>query len=199
MLPSNGQLTDEPFPSSWFYPHPTEFDPLIDYEMGGVALQNPSQGLDVQLWKLRYHEQQIKISKTSDPGTEIGLFIVPNLIRLALAFDQNMNPCYAWENGAEGYCNLIFYDTLVGANTVLTFNGITNPCLTLDDHRRGETATSDIIFAYVRDGNLCYRQQRDRFDVEYVQTEVQGELIRVGMSSGSRLQFMSRYYQRPPT
>ena len=111
MLPSDGMFTDEPLPSDWYYPHPTEFDPLVDYEMGGIELQNPSQGMDKQLWRLRYDEGDIKISKTSTPEVETVLFTAPDLVRLALAFDQNMNPCYAWENEKEGYCNLIFYDT----------------------------------------------------------------------------------------
>lgn len=188
-LPEN-RLSSQLHESYWLYPHPTPFNPLVDYEMGGIAIGNSSKGLDAALWKLFYNDNQIKLGKVGYAAES--LFIVPDLKKLALAFDQNMHPCYAWENGVENYVNLIFYDTTINANTTLTFNNISSPCLTLDDHRLSFSGTSDIIFAYIKNNRLCYRQQRERFGVERILSEsnVDGkQLTRVAMNRTNCLQF----------
>ena len=63
----------------------------------------------------------------------------------------------------------------------------------LDDKRQSATAqgNNDIILAYVRAGKLYYRQQRDRYEVEYLLAEEipAKVLTRIGMSKNYRLQF----------
>lgn len=52
-LPNN-ELSPKP-PKVTGYPHPVKGpgDLLVDWEVGGVALNDPSLGLDYQLWTLR--------------------------------------------------------------------------------------------------------------------------------------------------
>lgn len=188
-LPNNTLSNLKDF-REWLYTYPAEFNARVDFEIGGVAIGDTSQGMENTIWKASYEGSNVKLGKFGE--TSQIMFTVPNLVRLALAFDQNMNPCYAWENGADGYVNLMFFDSQISAYTTVTFYGITSPCLTLDDHRSSFSGSSDIIFAYLKDGQICYRQQRDRYEIERVLTaEPQNlEILeRVGMDSSYRLQF----------
>jgi hypothetical protein len=63
--------------------------------------------------------------------------------------------------------------------------------LTLDDKRALASATNDVILAYIRAGGLYYRQQRDRFAVEYVVGTGVGSssrIVALGMGANMRLQ-----------
>lgn len=175
--------------SDWLYDYPTAYDPLVAYEWGGVAIEDVSQGLGSHLWELTYDSDTGDVKRNRVGQLAQTVFNAANLVRLGLSFDQNMHPCYVWESGVDGYVNLIFYDVSVGAEATLQITGITSPCITLDDKRRDAADTSDIIFAYIRDGNIYYRQQRDRFTIERVLGSVNPtEIItRIGMSQGGRL------------
>lgn len=191
----NSTLSVTPSYSEWVYPFPEEFDNFVDFEVGSSAIGSTVGGTDTHMWKIRYDGANIKLGRY-DTTTETTLLTVPDLVKIALAFDQNMNPCYAWQNGASGYTNLIFYDTSINAYSTITITGATSPCLTLDDRREQFSGSSDVIFAYIRNGNLYYRQQRDRFLTErLLKSGVTTELIRIGMNTKYRLQFQFRYYE----
>ena len=164
--------------------------PWVDYEMGGVALNDPSQGLLVKIWRLRYVSPDVRIS--ADGVAESTLFTAAGLTELSLAFDQNMRPVVAYVQSGEA--KLRWYDALTESVTTTTLAaGVETPRVCLDDKRPLQFGNSDVILAYVRDGGLYFRAQRDRYDVEYLlQADVGGTLIRVGMNEISRLQFMLR-------
>ena len=54
MIPDN-RLSTTNLPAPLLVPIQRD-DAFTDFEKGGVGLQDPSQGLDVQLWKLVYDE-----------------------------------------------------------------------------------------------------------------------------------------------
>ena len=188
MMPEN-TLSSTPMPDDWRYPNPNAYNPFIAYEWGGVALEDITQGLDSHLWKLEYDTEtfDVKLNRVDQDATV--LFNREGIVRLGLAFDQNMHLTYCYEIVLTQEVELYFYNTAIAAQDTLTLTGITSPCITLDDKRVDASDTSDIIFAYIRDGNIYYRQQRDRFTIERVLGSVNPtEIItRIGMSQGGRL------------
>ncbi|MCO1337134.1 hypothetical protein MO867_22680, partial [Microbulbifer sp. OS29] len=101
-----------------------------------------------------------------------------------------MRPVIAYVEA--GTAKLYWYDSSAGAQTTSTWPGIITPRLTLDDKRSTQTSASDVIFAYLNNGHLYYRQQRDRYEIEYrLQENVNSPgLIKIGMNRQFRLQFL---------
>lgn len=186
MIPAGG-LSTTPQPAPFLEQVNSTLQPLIDYEMGGVALNNPSQGLWVQLWRVRVDGDVVWLGP--DGGTEQPAFIRAGVTEVALAFDQNMQPAIAFVQAGVAW--LWWFDSSVPGMVFTQFSGILNPRLTLDDKRPGQVGNSDVILAYLRAGSLYYRQQRDRYQTEYLLSSVPpcGGLASVCMSTGNRLQF----------
>lgn len=189
MLPEN-RLSSVPFTADFLPPDDQGVGPLLDWERGGVALNDPSQGLTLRNWKCFVDGSDVKVQADSDTPTVI--FNQAGIVSLSFCFDQNMRPCVAYETPSGVF--LRWYDSAV-VNYVTTSWGPTyrSPRVTLDDKRLTQFATrSDIIFGYIRGEFLCYRQQRDRFTTERVlQGGVGSELKlnNVGMNRVLRLQF----------
>lgn len=194
-LPEN-RLSTRPIYGAFLVPDKAE--PLVDFEWGGVDLLDTSQGLQVYIWKCFYDDGWIQI--TNDEITH-KLIQVENVKHLSLAFDFNMHPTITYiaesidENGDSiiDTC-LYWYDTAI-ATQITTKYGVdySFPQLSLDDHRLHQSANADIIFAYIRDNNLYYRQQRDRFLIErllYENIPDDIELRQIGMSVKNRFQFV---------
>lgn len=171
------------------------FDPsnnLTDYEMGGIALSDPTQGLEYQLWTARCDAKTGVISLAAPGVASTPVFMAPGTTELSFCFDQNMRPFFAYVQ--EGQAKYRWFDTITGQNEIVILGPTdTNPRCCMDDKRPYQTAqgANDIILAYVRAGSLYFREQRDRFGVEYLlKTGVSGKLLRVGMNRGLRLQFL---------
>lgn len=187
MLPNNA-LSSSPVISELLPPDNLKFNALIDYEIGGVALGDNSQGNQVKTWRLVYEGADVSLM---DGGQVVQQITLPNVTRVALAFDQNMRSNFALET--PDYVRLIWFDTRANAQVATDFTGITSPCLTLDDKRQMFSNSSDVIFAYLKNGSLCYRQQRDRYQTEYTLTSglpANAVLERIGMGTNNRLQFV---------
>lgn len=161
---------------------------LVDYELGGVGLNDSSQGLKVRTWRLRLVGNDVRINADGVPETT--LFTRSGITELSLAFDQNMRPYVAFVQNGQSV--LRWYDTLAQQQVFLDLAaGTVTPRVCLDDKRPLQVGASDVILAYVLNGNLYFRAQRDRFEVEYLlQEDVGGRLIRVGMNRKYRLQFL---------
>jgi hypothetical protein len=160
----------------------------VDYEDGGVALNDPSEGLLYQVWRCRLVGDDVVIGASS--VTETILYSATGITEISFTFDQNMRPVLAFVKDGASY--LRWYDSLYEEQVVTALDvDVTNPRVTLDDKRILQVAISDIILGYVRAGNLYYRQQRDRFETEYLLAEeVTSELVKIGMNKQFRLQFM---------
>lgn len=175
---------------------PDDVDPpneFIDYELGGRALNDASEGLQVHTWTASFDSISAGNVSLAAPGfPETVIFTAPGITEISLAFDQNMRPFFAYVQ--DGQAKFRWYDTVVGTNVITNLNVADQwPRCCMDDKRDMQTSqgTNDIILAYVRAGNLYYRQQRDRFEVEYLlYTGVVGRLVRVGKNIFNRLQFM---------
>lgn len=189
-LPDN-RLSDFIDDSEYLSPDDMVFNPLSVAEYGGIDLQNAIGGLRMKIWTLRY-EGYTKRMILETPGKyyiPIENLDAPDSIDLA--FDQNMNYCICYNFGNNTY--LKWFDTTVLTFVTNVFAGTRNAKLCIDDKRPGFENTSDIIFAYIKDnGDLCYRQQRDRFTTErLLRTGIPSEctLLKIGMTRGNRVKF----------
>lgn len=166
-------------------------DPLQDWERGGVALNDPSQGHNVRDWKVWSDGLTIWVAPDPELTPRVAVQTGTDITEVSLGFDQNMQPTVAFVDA--GVTKLWWYDTVGAAMTTTSFPGYKTPMLTLDDKRdiATQTGVNDIIFAYVRDGLLCWRQQRERYGVERVLGAVPApntRIVGMGMSTGNRLQ-----------
>ncbi|UEW68384.1 hypothetical protein [Xanthomonas phage JUN5] len=157
--------------------------------MGGVALNDPSQGLRVQLWRVQVLGTDVVIDH--DGGPQQVMFSRPNITEVSLAFDQNMRPYIAFVQ--DGTAWLWWFDSQAGAMVFSSFPGMVTPRITTDEKRELQLQNSDVILAYVRANNLYFRMQRERFQTErLLASAVNATLVAIGMNRGNRLQFRLR-------
>lgn len=167
--------------------------------LGGIGLSDPSQGLQVQNWSgyvsnVGLTTSSVHLSSNNTPDTII--FSSPGIIWMRFTFDQNMHPFVAFYTGT--IASYFWWDPTIPGNTITNLpTGPTYPACILDDPRNLQTllGNNDIILAYINSNNLCYRQQRDRYGVEYTLYSGMNNVInnpfvnKIGMNEGNRLQF----------
>lgn len=199
MLPDN-TLSPKAFVNGFSFPVKQPGDFLVDWELAGVALNDPSQGLMVKLWELNVKpntDTGFQDVVVSAPGVSpIVLFSGNGITEAALSFDQNMNPFVAYLQ--SGVPKIYWYDPTIPAMTHTTLPaGCYDLRCTLDDKRQFNVGESDIVLGYIRAGSLCVRYQRERYAVENVLRAGIGasaRLVSMAMNTGSRLQFRIRDY-----
>ena len=186
-----GNVLVEPFqPAAFDEPDDIPRSPLTtDLELGGTALNDASQGLQVRDWKFFYLVSDVVVAPAAGGVTTI-LFNRPGVTQLSGTFDQNMNPAVTFVDGAGAW--LWFFDTTLNAYTFLELPpGTRTPFLTMDDKRSTANSYNDILLFYVFNTNLVYRQQRNRFNVERILHSFNGpqvDILRCGMNKGLRVQ-----------
>lgn len=169
-------------------------------QWGPIELSDADQGLLVKIWTARVGGEGLNEVTVTAPGSDITeLFSRANEIKeISLAFDQNGQPLVAFVED-DGGSWLYWYDPVPAEYTFLELpSGVVNPRITMDDPRTFMNGRNDVILAYVRAGTLHYRQQRDRFTIEYTPTEGVGGptvsasgLRHISMNSKLRLEFMT--------
>ena len=190
MLPEN-RSSSIPLGGFFMSPDDRVTTPIVDYELGGIALNDVTQGLQVKPWKVYLDDVHVYVQP--DGGAPTLLFSETKITELALCFDQQMR----WTVGyvADGILKLRWFDSSVppnGARVISVFDQVRNPKMALDDKRPLQLANSDMILAYLKGNSLCYRQQRDRFQIERVlETNLfpGTKLKNIGMNKQLRMQF----------
>jgi hypothetical protein len=163
--------------------------PLVDYELGGTALSDPSDGLQVKTWTAFMDGNDVRIQAEDVAATT--LLTLAGVTEISLAFDQEMRPAIAYVQ--NGVAKLWWYDPAGPGYATLTFADAISPRITLDEKRPILINDSDIILAYVKDNNLYFRAQRDSFAVEYLLKEdINGTLVTINMTDNFRLKFKLR-------
>lgn len=188
MLP-NGAISTVPITAPFAWPDSQRLTFVEDFEAGGVAVQDTSQGLSAYRWRCFIGQTGIHIQR--DGLADQVWVTVSGVLEVALAFDQNMRPAVAWRLD-NGRIYLNWYDTQIAQYVTTDFGLAKNPRLTLDDKRATQIASSDVIFAYMRDGSIYYRMQRDRYQTEYqIASGLASSLVlrNIGMATNWRLQF----------
>ena len=161
-----------------------------DWEMGGVALNDSSLGLQYQAWEFRLEGTSVVVQPLDKSRPEHVIFPgVSGITEVAGAFDSNMQYVVAYVQNSV--TKLYWYNATVPGFVVTTFPGCDSPRLTLDDKRLLQNDSRDVLFFYLRADQLCYRQQRDKYAVETILRDCPPltlRLGRVGMNSVNRVQ-----------
>ncbi len=188
MIPEN-RLSTTILSSTFLSPDLLVTSQVVDYERGGVALDDGTQGLDVQDWIAYIDGDDLKVGTTLENGVVI--ITRPGTTTLSLGFDLNMRATLAYTQA--GVVKLWWFDTLQNMMVDTEFADTSWPRLCTDDKRALQTQATDIILAYIKDGDLYYRQQRDRYSIErLLGTPPLPVLVNIGMNTVNRLQFQFR-------
>ena len=197
-LPNN-EVSVDAQPAPLLNPDNIAYSPHLVFERGGVNLQDTSEGNISYVWRGRYRDNRIEIERDGIETIPIlsGLHDVDSI---DIAFDQNMNVVVAYDIFPNSY--LYWFDNSVSSYQTLTFNNCRSPRVSLDDKRTQFLNASDVIFAYIKsNGDLAYRQQRDRYLIERViNTGLPDSLYleKIGMTVTNRFYFkVSPFYIMP--
>lgn len=203
MIPDD-ELSTTAYISGFSFPVKSAIGPdkLKAWELGGVALNDPSQGLQVKLW-----EGSLEIDRETGIGSvyvkapgvaKTLLFSGTDISEIDIAFDQNMNPFVAYQQGSAA--KIYWYDPLIPGMTHTTLPaGSYNLRCTLDEKRDFNVSSSDIVLCYIRSGTLYRVYQRDRYGSEKaLRTGIgaNAELVSLAMNVQSRLQWHLRHYTK---
>ncbi|MFW0776306.1 MAG: hypothetical protein ACN2B6_01120 [Rickettsiales bacterium] len=102
------------------------------------------------------------------------LFSAVKIVEFTGSFDQNGRPLVFFYTGEE--LRLWWYDPILEQNTTTVFGVGSDPFCTFDIKYGVDTEYSDVLLFYLREGAIYYRQQRDRYAVEY-QTPVTENVV----------------------
>ena len=192
MIPGD-VLSPSAKPSAYLLPDSVPKSKLADLELGGVALNDPSQGHMVQVWHA-YKERlgtaiYVEPWDQSDPAVPVVDTQSTEAVDIGLGFDQNMRPVICWAHAGSVF--LYWYDGTVPGPVISSWPGRT-PVVTLDDKRALSAAngTNDVLLFYMDGADMKMRRQRDRYATEFILASP-GEFARInraGMNRGLRLQ-----------
>lgn len=188
MIPEN-RLSTTNLPSDLLPPRDIVYRPTLNYELGGVDISDPSQGLQVKTWTGELIGDTVFLS--AEGVAPVAVVTDPGMTEFHFTFDQNMNPFVCWR--AAGQSKYRWFDTTENdfVVTLLGAEDITPRCV-LDDKRELQSGSSDIILAYVRAQTLYFRMQRERYLTEYTLSAGVPRLVNIGMGRNNRLQFVYR-------
>jgi len=187
MIPG-AALSTTPVPDPFVGGRANRTTRLLDYEDGGLAIGDASMGSQYQQWRCRLVGNDVILDAAN--VAPVTIYSGTGITEISFTFDQAMRHYLAFVQ--DGIAKLQWYDATLSQVVVTSFGAdVKTPRVFLDDKRLGQVASSDVILAYIRLGQLCYRQQRDRFTIEYIlDAGPHTGLHKVGMNSGGRLQFM---------
>lgn len=200
MIPDN-ELSTHAIVSGFSFPVKQPGDLRVDWEFGGVALSDPSQGLAVKLWKVEAINNldtgMVDVIVNAPAVANTTLFSMAGITEVALSFDQNMHPFIAYMKAGAPW--IYWYDpTVPGMTHTALPAGCYDLRCTLDDKRLSAVSDSDNVLAYIRAGGLRVRYQRERYQTEHTMRSGIGSnarLVSMAMNNGARLQFRLRNYE----
>ncbi len=186
-IPGN-TVTAVPDPSQFIFPYSNAYYPLQMKCLGGTAIGDVSAGRDTQVWVVEYNSPTINVFRNGQaPSFTLS---VSGIEVISLAFDNNMGVTLAWQIGTES--SIYYFDSTSSSYITKTYTGTSSCRVCVDDERQFNSASSDVIFAYTKAGNLYWRQQRDRYDTERLIGATTKKLYRMGPNVQRRLQFELR-------
>ena len=203
MIPSNPHIhdideDDQYLLSQFRYPDNIALlDYLTDYEMGGIATQAPTQGLNYRPWKGYWNraDNTACIHPLDSTAPHLPIFTESDVEDFTFTFDQNMRWTAAIRK-ADNTVKFYWYNSALESYVITPYSGMTSIKLAHDDHRDSQVSdgVTDIIFTYLTTGGtLKWRIQRDRYLTEYTHsgtTFPQTAMItHFGLSTAGRLQW----------
>ena len=176
--------TDRPAYSKFLAPYNEPYTPFSQNILGGTALNHGEDGRMVKIWNISYTDGIMRLKP--EDGDVVWARGEPGIKSISCAFDNNMSQVIAWRK--ETGCGLYYYDTIAQQFAVTEFPDATGCRVCVDDPRDSYNAQSDVMFIYTAGNRLYYRQQRDRYKIEYFIGNTNRVLKRAGPNQGYRLQ-----------
>lgn len=196
MIPGN-RLSTEPVIGNYILNMGVKYSKVLDYKLGGVALYDPSLGLNYQIWRGRVFEAGSVNSHVVLDGRyspEVFFFSYPNIIEFNFSFDINMRPVavfIAKEQRTDGsedvdYNTYVYWfdASIEGYNTTFLGNTIKTPKLLADNNY----PNNDICLFYWYSDNLCVRYLEERYTIEYVLKRNVPYIDVIGVTDKMRIQ-----------
>lgn len=184
MLPLDS-VTLAPVPTAFLPPMDTPYNPLVSKTRGGVALNDGSQGREIQTWTAVLTGGSVAV--TDQAGVLRFTLSTPGALTVGLAFDSNMAPVIAYQTATGS--RLYYFNSLTAAYDTFVLPTADSCRASIDDTRLSYVPFSDVIWSYTRAGNLYYRQQRDRYLTERLVGPAVGTLTKAYKNLGNRFQW----------
>jgi hypothetical protein len=201
MIPNDTWSTDTTFTKYSDYglvrPRYDSNNPF-ELELGPLELNQSANHLAKQWWLFEEVGGDVFIDKiygSVRAAAATYLFTSGPVTQLSATFDQLGKPLVFYNTGTE--LRLWWYDPTQEDHVTSVFGEGADPFATFDIRYSPSNQGSDALLFYVRDTAIYYRQQRDRYEVEYT-TPVDGvskkasKLIRADMTVDWRLQLAYR-------
>lgn len=205
MLPEGG-LSTTPIEGRLIHDISEEVSPHLDFKPGGINIQDPTKGLDYQIWRGRLLNPESNRSKIVIDGRyspEMTLLEYPHISEFSFSFDFTMRPMAVFvANEIEQIGNqqqlfkntyLYWFDNTLGRYALIFLGSvIRTPKILVDDARENESgfySKSDVCLFYWRSGSLYVRYLRDRFTEETLLKRNIPYIESIGMNEHYRLQF----------
>jgi hypothetical protein len=160
---SENRLSTTNLPSAIVGARSKTVNDVVDYEDGGIGLNDPSAGLLYQEWICETDGTLVTLRSANTAKTTI--YTGTDISLVSCTFDQNMAPVLAFVD--EDVAKLRWYDSTIADYRVDNISGAF-PRVFLDDKRPEFMVSSDVILAYTRDSKLYFAMQRDRYGTEYL-------------------------------
>lgn len=188
------QPTDEPHVMTKlaeFHPPRNRHHPMdIAYCEAGPTMTNAEDGMLGYVWKAFLRGNEVCVKREDLDEVHV-ITTKEGITQLDITFDQTMRPflCYV-KDGLPYYYHFNKDDS--SYSEVALDPTVTFPRCALD--MPYDIPHSDIYIGYNRDGNLCYRIQRERFTKEYVLATLpyKSMVWRIGLTKDGRFGYQWR-------
>ncbi|ABW23124.1 hypothetical protein SPCB_047 [Pseudomonas phage vB_PaeP_SPCB] len=168
---------------------------VLDFCDGGVAIQDPSQGMLVRVWRTELRQDGTYLGyEDGSNEIRIGGGIEDGISTMSLDFDSNMNYVCAFVR-ADRTGAISYYNVQQGRRLLVELGQVDYAKVALDDKRPGATAWAQVIVPYTRNGNLYVRTQNENYTEEHLEVDtgkVFRPLVKCGMGTNLRFQVQFR-------
>jgi len=197
VLPNN-ELVKPPYPDKFLGGRGQDIAKFCDSENGGIALNNPTKGLNYQVWQTRIINPYTSFSSVllrAQNLAEFELLQHPYLCDFSFSFDVNMQLAYAYTVYIDykKHSYFTYYDTKLNDFHTIYLKDVYTPRVAFDDKRSSDNFNiSDVVLAYIKNNQLFVRYSRDRYLIEYhLQDEEPTTYIeKIGMNAKQRFQIL---------
>lgn len=160
-------------PKGLLFPDSAGKTDWIDLELGTVT-GTPSTFIRDTTYEARVTGSTAEFRKQGSGSAWTPIVTVAGMSpNISFSFDQIMRPLVVYQLGAglnrvarTGY--LYWYDASVSSYQTVSVSNVISPLLTFDYPFDSSQSFAELSMWYIKDNNVCYRRQADRFTIEYV-------------------------------
>ena len=162
----------------------------IAYCEAGPTMTKAEDGMLGYVWKAFFRGNEICVKREDLDEIHV-ITTKENITQLDITFDQTMRPFLCYVKGGLPYYYHFNKDDNSYSEVALDPT-VTFPRCALD--MPYDIPNSDIYIGYTRNGNLCYRIQRERFTKEYILATIPHKSMvwRIGRTKDGRFGYQWR-------